>query len=121
VLLLYDAKSLTLLNSTRAPINMSGLVFVGQTSTFAAARWSTQWLSGTLTALAGSDCLQVWSWLEKNSLEKPSRCRQRRSILTIAPEQLFWKQGDFQVQWGQSTLTTCRASETSCEFALPSP
>ena len=120
VLLLYDAKSFALINSTSAPINVSGLVFVGQKTTFAVARWSTQWLSGTLTGLAGSDCLQVWSWLEKNQLDKPSRCRQRRSILTIAPEQLFWKQGDFQVEWGQNALTVCRATDTSCEFATPS-
>ena len=119
VLLVYDARSLTLINSSRVAINMSGLVFVGQSSTFAASRWSTQWLSGTLTALAGSDCLQVWSWLEKNSLDKPSRCRQRRSVLTIAPEQLFWKQGDFLVQWGQDTLATCKVNATTCEFALP--
>ncbi|MBI1259118.1 MAG: hypothetical protein GC204_16740 [Chloroflexi bacterium] len=120
VLLMYDAKSLTLINSTGAPINMSGLVFVGKTSAFAASRWSTQWLSGTLTALAGGDCLQVWSWQEKNTLDKPSRCRQRRSVLTIAPEQLFWKQGDFLVQWGQDTLATCKMNATTCEFALPS-
>ena len=120
VLALYDAKSFTLMNSTRTSINVSGLVFVGQKSTFAAARWSTQWLSGTLTALAGSDCLQVWSWLEKSQLDKPSRCRQRRSILTIAPEQLFWKQGDFQVEWGQDALTVCHATDTQCAFALPS-
>jgi uncharacterized protein YkwD len=119
-LLIYDAKSLTLLNATRAPINVSGLVFVGKNTTFVATRWSTQWLSGTLTALAGSDCLQVWSWLEKNPLEKPGRCRQRRAVLTIAPEQLFWKQGDFRVQWGQSTLATCYTTDTQCAFALPS-
>ncbi len=87
VLLVYDAKSLTLLNSTLRPINMSGVVFVGQTSTFAAARWSTQWLSGTLTALGGNNCLQVWSWQEKNALDKPTRCQSRRGVLTIAPEQ----------------------------------
>ncbi|MEO8392747.1 MAG: CAP domain-containing protein [Chloroflexota bacterium] len=120
VLLVYDAKSLTLLNSTLAPINMSGVVFVGQTSTFAAARWSTQWLSGTLTALGGNNCLQVWSWLEKNAVDKPTSCRSRRSALTVAPEQLFWKQGDFQVMWGQTTLASCRAAATQCAFALPS-
>ncbi len=119
VLLLYDAHSFTLINSTSKPINVQNVVFVGTNGSFAVTKWATQWLSGTLTALAGSDCLQVWSWLETTAPAKPSRCRQLRSVLTIAPDKLFWKQGDFTAQIQGQTLATCHQTDTQCTFAVP--
>lgn len=119
VTLLYDARSFTLLNSGQTAINVEEIVFVGQGQSFAVRRWATQWLSGSLSALPASDCLGVWSWNEASELAKPSRCRQRRSVLTISPNQLFWKQGDFEVHWRDLVLATCHTSDTSCEFVLP--
>ena len=119
VMLIYDAKSFTLLNSTPVPINVRDLVFVSGVTSFAVTRWETQWLSGTLTALAGNDCLQVWSWQETATLDTPSRCRQRRSALTIAPNQFFWMQGDFEVRLRDRVLVICRANANQCEFAVP--
>jgi hypothetical protein len=119
VMLVYDAKSFTLLNSTQVPVNVRDLVFVSGVTSFAVTRWETQWLSGTLTALAGNDCLQVWSWQETVTLNTPSRCRQRRSALTIAPNQFFWMQGDFEVRLRDRVLVICRANANQCEFAVP--
>lgn len=119
VLLLYDTRSFSLINSGHTPINVQNVVFVGKSQSFAVSRWATQWLSGTLTALASSDCLEVWSWSEKSSLDKPSVCRQRRSILTLAPDQLFWKQGDFEVHEGDTLLATCHITDSRCEFTVP--
>ncbi len=118
-LLIYDARSFTLINSGQKPLNVQDVVFIGKSQSFAVTRWATQWLSGSLTALPANDCLEVWSWQEKDSLDKPSACRQRRSILTIAPTQFFWTQGDFEVHWHDSLLAVCHASDTRCEFTVP--
>lgn len=120
VILLYDARSLTLLNTSQAPVNIRDLVI--QTSsgtTFRVTSWETQWLSGSLTALAASDCLQAWSWQETTTLTPPSRCRQRRSVLTLAPTALFWKTGDFEVRLRDQLLALCSASASQCEFTVP--
>ncbi len=119
ILLLYDARSFTLLNSGQTPINVREIVFQGVGQLFPVTSWETQWLSGSLTAFAASDCLQVWSWQETAALNAPTRCRQRRSVLTIAPNAMFWKQGDFEVRWRNAALVTCRAADTQCEFAVP--
>ncbi|MCC6804774.1 MAG: hypothetical protein IT319_17960, partial [Anaerolineae bacterium] len=71
-----------------------------------------------LSALAANDCLGVWSWTEEAAIDKPSRCRPRRSVLTVAPAQMFWRLGDFEVRWRDTMLATCRASDSSCEFKL---
>lgn len=119
VTLLYDSRSFTLINTGQTAINVEEIVFAGRDQSFAVTRWATQWLSGSLSALAANDCLGVWSWTEATEIDKPSRCRQRRSVLTVAPAQMFWKLGDFDVRWRDSMLVTCHASETSCEFKLP--
>lgn len=120
MLLIYDARSFTLVNTSQAPLNVRELVI--QTSsgtTFRVTAWETQWLSGSLTALAASDCLQAWSWQETSTLTPPSRCRQRRSVLTLAPTALFWKLGDFEVRLGDRVLAVCSATATQCEVAVP--
>ena len=120
VLLLYDARSFTLINSGQTPLNVRELVFQGGGgTTFRVTAWETQWLSGSLTALAGSDCLQAWSWQETSTLAQPTRCRQRRSVLTLSPTALFWKQGDFEVRLNNQLLAVCSASATQCEFTVP--
>jgi uncharacterized protein YkwD len=120
ILLLYDARSFTLINSSQIPLNVRELVFYSSGgTTFRVTSWETQWLSGSLTALAGSDCLQVWSWQETGTLAQPSRCRQRRSVLTLSPTALFWKQGDFEVRLNNQLLAVCSSTATQCEFAVP--
>ena len=120
ILLVYDQRSFTLINGATTPLNVEEVVFVNQALTFPVSRWATQWLSGSLQALASSDCLQVWSWQQQNELNKPSECRQRRSVITIAPNQLFWLEGEFQVRWRDSVIGTCIAAERRCTVTLPS-
>ncbi len=119
ILLIYNRRSFALVNGTTAPLNVQDVVFVKGSQTFPVTRWATQWLSGSLQALAGSDCLQVWSWQEANSLDKPSECRQRRSVITIAPNQMFWLDGEFQVRLRDTIFATCTAAEARCVVALP--
>ena len=120
VIVLYDSRSFTLINTAQTPLNVQEISFAGNGTTFSVTRWATQWLSGSLSALAASDCLQAWSFLETSVLDKPSSCRQRRSVLTISPQQMFWKQGDFDVNWRGSVLVTCHSSDHVCEFAVGS-
>ncbi len=119
MVLLYDRQSFSVWNNTGSAANVAEVVFAGAQTSLAVARWDTQWLSGSLTALAANDCLQVWSWDIKDTLAKPTACRQRRGVITIAPSQMFWTQGDFEVRLRDSVLATCSASAIRCEFALP--
>lgn len=120
IVLIYNQRSFTLLNGTSMPVNVEDIVFVTLTQTFPVRRWATQWLSGTLQALAGRDCLQVWSWQQQTELDKPSECRQRRSVVTISPAQMFWLTGEFQVRWHDMLIAVCPAAQQRCEVTLPS-
>lgn len=119
VIVLYDARALSLINTGQRALDVSEVVFVRPDQSFAVSRWATEWLSGSLTALPGGDCLGVWSWNEGGMLEKPTQCRQRRGVLTIAPDRLFWMRGDFEVHWRGAVLATCRLGGNRCEFVLP--
>ncbi len=119
IVLLYDQQSFTIWNNSGSVANVAEIVFAGAQTSFAVARWNTQWLSGSLSALAANDCLAVWSWDIKSTLSKPSACGQRRGVITIAPNQLFWTQGDFEVKLHDALLATCSVSANRCAFDLP--
>jgi len=119
LVLIYNQRSFTLMNGTSAPLNVQDVVFATQTQTFPVTRWATQWLSGSLQALAGRDCLQVWSWQQQTELDKPGECRQRRGVITIPPAQMFWLTGEFQVRWRDSFIGVCSAAQQRCEVTLP--
>lgn len=119
MVLLYDRQSFTIWNNTGSAANVAEVVFAGAQTSFAVARWNTQWLSGSLSALGASDCLEVWSWDIKDTLAKPASCRTRRGVITISPTQTFWTQGDFEVRLRDAVLATCSVSATRCEFGLP--
>lgn len=118
LILIYNPRSFTLMNGTTSPLNVEEVIFVTSTQSFFVKRWATQWLSGSLQALAGRDCLQTWSWQQADQ-EKPSGCRQRRSVITIPPAQMFWITGEFQVRWRDSLIGVCSATQQRCEVALP--
>lgn len=119
VALIYDNRTLVVQNIGSTRLNLRDLIFVTDAMSFSIHRWQTQWMSGTLDDFPASDCLQAWSWTEASSLETPPICRQRRSVITLPPEQMFWR-GDFNVYWhaGQQVVANCTASAARCEFFI---
>ncbi len=119
VLVVYDARSLALINVSGRALDLTALEIVGVDETLPVTRWQTPWLSGSLTAFASGDCLQVWAWTETGDLPSPAGCRYRRGVINVAPESRFWAEGDFSLQVGDAVLVTCRLGGGMCAAALP--
>ena len=118
VVLIYDARSLALINESGEELDLTGITLVSSTSKLPVTAWDTQWLSKPLQAFPDQDCLQVWSWNEPEGITQPRDCRYVRGIITIAPEGLFWGTDAFEVQANGFTLTRCQAGSGQCSFSL---
>jgi len=118
VLVVYDSRSLAVINNTGRAVNLASLVLTQGTITFPVTRWRTQWLSGTLEAFPAQDCVQVYSWFDSN-VPRPAGCREARSIVTIDPAEMFWLAGDFEVRQQNTVLATCRRADGRCTVPLP--
>lgn len=119
VLLVYDSRSLAVINVTGAPLDISRLVLVHTNGRLPLTAWNTSWLSGSLMAIAARDCVQVWGWNEPGELAKPGQCRIQRGVITIDPNQRFWVSTDFSVLLGGTQLATCTIGVGECAVTLP--
>lgn len=117
--LIYDRRSLTLLNVSSAAADLSALVLVHTAGQLPISLWQTQWLSVSLAAFPAQDCLQVWGWNETAEPAQPGECRYRRSVITIDPARRFWATGPFDVLLGSTRLASCPAAPGSCSVDLP--
>jgi len=118
VLVIYDARSLALINVSGRALDLTALKIVGADETLPANRWQTPWLSGSLAVFASGDCLQAWAWTETGDLPLPAGCRYRRGVINVAPEARFWAEGDFSLQMGNTALVTCRVGGGTCAATL---
>jgi hypothetical protein len=119
VLLVYDGRSLALINVSGRSLDLTALVIAGAGDSLPLTRWQTPWLSGSLTAFAAGDCLQVWAWTEAEDLPLPAGCHYRRGVINVAPEARFWAEGAFTLRAGQTVLATCPADGGECAARLP--
>jgi hypothetical protein len=118
-MLIYSARTLTIQNISTSPLNVRELQLRGGGVSLAATLWDTQWLSGTLEALAVNDCLQVWSWTESAQLPQESVCRNRRGVTTVSPDRLFWRSNDIEVYWRSNLIATCPRTGPTCAISIP--
>lgn len=118
-LLVYDSRSLAVINVSGAPLDISRLVLVHANGRLPLTAWNTPWLSGSLTAIAAGDCVQAWGWNEAGELAKPSRCRIQRGVITIDPNERFWASTAFDVLLGGTRLATCALGAGECAVTLP--
>lgn len=119
VLLVYDGRSLALVNVSGKPLDLTPLVIAGEAQSLALTRWQTPWLSGSLEAFPSGDCVQVWAWTETGDLLQPGVCRIRRSVINVAPEARFWAAGAFALRLGDAVLATCSGGMGTCAADLP--
>ncbi len=119
VAVIYDNQMLVVQNIGTQRLNLRDLIFVTENMSFSIHRWQTQWMNGTLDDFPATDCLHAWSWLEPAALEMPPICRQRRSVIMLPPEQMFWR-SDFNIYWhtAQEVVANCRANAGRCEFFI---
>jgi hypothetical protein len=114
----YDNRSLTLLNASENRIDLQNLQLVGVGQTLEITRW-TRFADVPLGSFPSGTCLQAYSWSETPAPEAPDDCRLRWSVLTISPDRLFWTQADFEVRRNGTLLATCRINANTCEVELP--
>lgn len=119
VLLVYDNRSLSLVNVSGKLLDLTPLVIAGEGQSLALTRWQTPWLSGSLTAFPSGDCVQVWAWTEASDLPQPGICRFRRSVINVAPGERFWTAGAFALRLGDAVLATCPGGMGTCTADLP--
>lgn len=119
VALYYSSRTLTLHNITDAPVDVSRVTMQGNGITLRTTFWQTEWLSGSLNALVGRDCLQLWAWTEPSELPREAVCRQRRGVITLSTDRMFWRTTDISVYQGDSLLATCARADNQCTFNVP--
>lgn len=118
ILLIYDSRSLTLLNVSEQRIDISQVVIAGSGRTLAATRWK-QVAPVPLDRFAPGSCMEVWAWTEPQDLPQPAACHTRVAFIYIAPETRFWANADFTVMQGSSVLATCAKAPGTCAVTLP--
>lgn len=115
--LVYSRNVLTVVSQADT-VNLGSISFRNGAVSFAATRWER--VSSTLNvgALRNGDCLQIGLQTVSN-FTTPSGCRQLRSLITLAQNQLFWTSGTFEVLDGETVLATCTADAGTCQVSVP--
>ena len=119
LLVVYDQRSLALVNASGSALNVSQIVLAQGSETLPVAAWNTPWLAAPLDALPAQDCLQVWSWDEPAEIGPPDGCRYQRGVINVGPDERFWTGGGFEVRQGNTVLATCPGGLGRCAVALP--
>ncbi|GAB4470487.1 MAG: hypothetical protein Kow00124_06640 [Anaerolineae bacterium] len=116
IAIIYDAISLTIVNTSDSAIDLTGLVLSGGSTSVPIELWATQWLTVPLYEFPAGDCLQIWRWDYDDPGQSPE-CRYRRSAIYIQPEKLFWT-GPFELRRGDALLAACTSGPARCEADL---
>jgi uncharacterized protein YkwD len=119
LLIVYDNRSLTIINQSRRALNLGFIELEGENFTLPMSWWSDVGNANIYQFPAG-DCVQTWSGGEFNSPRKPSECRVLRSGRSnMRPNQLFWTTGNFDVLQDGEVVATCEVGARLCEVDLP--
>ena len=116
VRLIYDQNSITLVNISDERVDISDLIIVSDIMEISVGDWASN-ATVPITSFPSASCLQIWSWMRSN-VAKPSQCQTRWSVFTIAPNSVFWTEGEFTVQRDGVILAVCSASDSSCEVDI---
>lgn len=123
ILLVYDGRSLSIINNARRALDLYGLEVAGSQARLPL----TWWLNAPgadenfeLFAFPPGDCVQAWSFTETNAPRKPAECRVRRAGRSqLTRGQFFWLEGSFDVLLDGNVVGTCEAEAKRCEVDLP--
>ncbi|WP_119065404.1 CAP domain-containing protein [Aggregatilinea lenta] len=119
IAIIYDSRSLAILNTSGAARDLSRLELAAGTTTFPITRWQSEFLAAPLDAFPADDCLQTWSWNEQEDVPKPPDCDNQRGVRLVAPEARFWLTQEFAVRWDGIVVATCPAGAGRCPVDLP--
>lgn len=124
VRLIYDARTLVLLNTSDAAVDVSNMLFVQRTETGGEITFrSSNWGGGSVppSRLPPGDCFQIWSF-DDSFIEQPEYCNTRHSWRQTSPIRLFWvsevEEARFSVLRNGVELAQCNIAAGECTFAL---
>jgi hypothetical protein len=119
VRLYVDDNGFTLLNTSGAALNLTGLAFESDGGVFPVSRWQTDDLTRPLDNFSTGDCLQAWE-VGGEYQAAPGECRLRHAWVAVGPDAQFWRDArTFRVRVGGTVLTTCETRSSVCEFDMP--
>ncbi|MBE2184937.1 MAG: serine/threonine protein kinase [Anaerolineae bacterium] len=119
VLLIYDDRSIVLLNQSDTMVNAGGLTFVqpGQNLSYGSNEWANG--SEVIFSLPTGDCIQLWQ-INQPVLPEPSECSSRYAWRAVASRYWFWispqENAVFEVWRDAALLATCVISAGACSF-----
>lgn len=116
LLLTYDASSLTVINNSQSPLDLTGLSLIGSGVTVGVQLWSRVG-DVPVTAFPSSHCMMVR--LINSDAPIPATCKWTRSIVDLTPQKIFWTMGDFIVSVNGTLLATCTPSAGKCAVDMP--
>ncbi|HEX2909017.1 MAG TPA: hypothetical protein VHO69_19245, partial [Phototrophicaceae bacterium] len=123
LLLVYDNRSLAVINQSRRALNLYDLELVGAGMRLPMTWWlKSLGLSPDfqLYAFPAGDCALAWSFTEATTPRPPAECRVMRAGRSqLTPSQLFWLEGSFEVWLDGQVVGTCQAAARRCEVELP--
>lgn len=120
VLIVYDKRSLAIINQSRKLINLGDLELEGKSKTLSAASWA-EGGDVNIYQFPPGDCMQVWSGLaETGTPSKPQECRVLRRVRShLTPNERFWTEDAFDVLYDGDVIATCEVDAKRCEVELP--
>ncbi|MEM6284699.1 MAG: hypothetical protein AAF787_21095, partial [Chloroflexota bacterium] len=114
LLVIHDARSLTLVNTSSGPINISGLTVGNDTLRIEGLAWEAAAVGLSASALPPNECLRIRTFFDRDAFTLPAECGFVRSVVSIPAEQMFWMQGAFEIRNGDTVLQSCAAAEPRC-------
>jgi serine/threonine protein kinase len=118
--LIYDDRTLVVLNQSDEPIDLTNMSFLQTTATGSRLQLFTSvWGDGTaqLYALPPGDCFQVWR-NDQTTLPVPEECDTRHAWIAVSSQRWFWlsdiEQATFNVLRGSDVLAECRVTAGEC-------
>lgn len=122
IVLVYDDRSLTIINNARRPLDLYGLELSSGVIRLPMTWWLNAPGAGTnfqLYAFPPGDCVQAWSFAETTAPRKPAACSVRRAARShLTRDQFFWLEGSFEVLLDGAVIGTCEAAARRCEVEL---
>ncbi len=118
IVFVYDANSMTVINTTDNPVDLTKMVLTNGTDEFPLSQFQAFSLSLPLNAFPADGCIQAWN-SNGAAPAKPTECKVLYSSMNITADKAFWGTSDFDVQNDGKTVAECTAAAGRCVAVLP--
>lgn len=118
--LVYDAETVSIVNTTDAPIDISGISFRQGFVNVPTSAWTEDFPFIDLSVFPGARCLQAWSVSNGGNIITPDSCANPVSFVAVDDGALIWANGTFEVLNNGEVIATCNAGDGQCVVNIAS-